>query len=461
MNLKKLENENIEQYIWRLGTAKDQGLIDESWADLATIINKEAGDGVNTYSESTYSKPYRQAKRFYDAGVFTDVEGKQPIPAVQIEDSPAQTTINKDGTYTSDKLLRMDESQAKDPSYILAAHGFDPERWSLVSARNSIKNTTRAGEVLTLYASSITAKPIKSGEAPLEKMGEFFDRLDRRYSLPDVKENYAYREGDKMLLIDIADLHMNLQASVFTTGNEYNCDIAERLFFYVIEDVITRTRHYDFDEIVFTVGGDMLNTNDLRNTTAKGTPQDSDVHYYDAYERMCAMTVKAIDVLRRLARVSVIYVPGNHDELAGFKLAKYIDAWFRNDDGVTVDYAPLARKYKLFGTTLMCFTHDGDVKKLPQIVANEAREYWAKAETVEVFLQHLHTEQVLVEDNNMRIQRLPTISAKSKWSADKGYCSKRQCKTFVFDKEEGLTDVLYTPIRKETVKEDMAYAVGK
>lgn len=453
MNLKKLENENIEQYIWRLGTAKDQGLISESWADLATIINKETNDGVNNYGESTYSKPYRQAKRFYDAGVFTDAPVKSTDKEEPSMDCPTQTIINKDGTYTSDKLLRMDEAQAKDPAYILAAHGFDPERWSLVSARNSIKNTTRAGEVLTLYASNITAKPLKTSEASLERMEEFFNRLDRKYSLPDIKENYAYREGDKLLLIDIADLHMNLQASVFTTGNEYNCDIAERLFFYVIEDVITRTRGYDFDEIVFVVGGDMLNTNDLRNTTAKGTPQDNDVHYYDAYERMCDMTIKAIDVLRKLARVSVIYIPGNHDELAGFKLAKYIDAWFRNDDGVNVDYAPLARKYKLFGPTLMCFTHDGDIKKLPQIVANEAREYWAKTETVEVFLQHLHTEQVLVEDNNMRIQRLPTISARSKWSSDKGYDSKRQCKSFVFDKEDGLTDVLYTPIHKETIKE--------
>ena len=86
---------------------------------------------------------------------------------------------------------------------------------------------------------------------------------------------------------------------------------------------------------------------------------------------------------------------------------------------------------------------------MPAIIANEARGYWAQAETVEVFLQHMHTEQVLMEDNNIRIQRLPTISGRSKWSSDNGYCSKRQCKSFIFDKEDGLTDVLYTPIRKE------------
>lgn len=361
----------------------------------------------------------------------------------------AETTINKDGTFSSNKLLVMNEAESKDPEFILKAHGFDPSAWAIVSARNNIRQAISKNEgVVTLYASFITVKPIAESELPLSKVAEFFDKLDRNYSLPVLSENYTYLEGSKMLLIDIADLHMNLQASVFTTGNEYNCDIAEKLFFYVIEDILTRTQHYNFEEIVFCVGGDMLNGDNLSGSTTKGTPQTSDVHYYDAYERLCAMTIKAIDLLKEKCKVNVIYVMGNHDELTGFKLAKYIDAWFRNDDRVSVDYQPMARKYKLYGKTLFCFAHDGKVQKLPAIIADEARQYWSQAETVEVFLQHLHTEQVLSEDNNIRIQRLPTISGRSKWSADKGYSSKRQCKSFVFDVEDGLTDVLYTPIRK-------------
>ena len=452
MNLRRLENENIEQYIWRLGTAKDTGIIDKSWDELADIINKEIGNENMPYTSSAYRKPYQQAKKFFDAGVFNS---KEPLQSVQpsIEDIKSeyktQTTINKDGSFSSDKLVEMNEQQSKDPDYILKAHGFDPDEWLLVSARNNIRNISKSDNTITLYASYITAKPIKDKEISLKKIGEFFDNLDRNYSLPSINENYTYLNGDKLLLIDIADLHMNLQASVFTTGNEYNCDIAEKLFFYVIEDILTRTEHYDFNEIVFTIGGDMLNTNDLRGTTVKGTPQDNDVHYYDAYERICAMTIKAIDILKNICKVNVIYITGNHDELAGFKLAKYVDAWFRNDDRVCVDYQPVARKYKLYGNTLLCFSHDGDVRKLPAIIANEARAYWSQAETVEVFLQHMHTEQVLMEDNNIRIQRLPTISGRSKWSSDNGYCSKRQCKSFIFDKENGLTDVLYTPIRKE------------
>ena len=70
MNLHKLENENLEQYIWRLGTAKDDGSIDMNWDELAEFINKEIGNEDMPYTSSAFRKPYQQAKRFYDAGVF-------------------------------------------------------------------------------------------------------------------------------------------------------------------------------------------------------------------------------------------------------------------------------------------------------------------------------------------------------------------------------------------------------
>ena len=249
------------------------------------------------------------------------------------------------------------------------------------------------------------------------------------------------------MLIDIADLHLNLQATMFSTGNEYNCEIAEKLFFYVIEDILSRVEKYNFNKIIFCIGGDMLNGDSISGSTTKGTPQDSDLLYFDATEKLYAMTIKAIDILKQKAPVDVIYISGNHDQLSSYKLAKFIEAWYRNDKNVIVDYSPLPRKYIKFGRTLFAFAHDGNIKTLPRLIADEAREYWSDIDTTEVFLQHLHTEQVLTEEYNMRIQRLPTISAKSDWTVNKGFGSKRQCKTFIFDIEDGLTDVLYTPIK--------------
>ena len=438
-----LTPEEYEQCI-NLIIDKKNGAIDIDWQEV-----------INRFHLSISVDSLRKACATVFGGAFVaeyfrdkTISDKDNISSM-IESS-IETSINKDGSYSSKRLMLMNDEQSKDSNFILNAHGFDPACWKIVSLRNNIRQViSKQDGIVTLYASFLTVRPIDEKEISLKRIEEFFNKLDRNYSLPKIKTNKNYLKGDKLLLLDIADLHMNLQASMFTTGNEYNCDIAEKLFFKVIEDILSRTSLYQFDEIIFCIGGDMLNGDNLSGSTTKGTPQVSDLHYYDAYERLCAMTIKAIDILKNICKVSVVYVMGNHDEVTGYKLAKYVDAWFRNENMVTVDYQPIARKYRLFGKTLLCFAHDGKVNKLPSIVSNEAREYWSQAETVEVFLQHLHTEQVLFEDNNIRIQRLPTISAKSKWSSDKGYGSKRQCKSFIYDKENGLTDVLYTPIREK------------
>ena len=429
---------------------------------LIDICNKCLGENDMDWSEivSKYHLPFtsdciRKASSAKPYGhVFVSEYFKQKSGAsglATIADAQmmygTESTINKDGTYGSSKLIQISEDGIKDKTVLLKAHGFNPNVWELVSAKNSIWNAlSKTNGVKELYSSKITVKP-RQFKITLDDINEWFEKLDRRYSLPEIKTNMDYLDGNKLLLIDLADLHLNLQASMFVTGNEYNCDIAEHLFWHVITDVLSRTERYTFNKIVFTIGGDMLNSDNLSGTTTKGTPQDNELHLFEAYERLCALTIKAIELLSRKAPVSVIYIPGNHDNVTSFQVANYINAWYRNDKNVTVDTSPLPRKYIKWGKTLFVFAHDGNLKTLPKTIADEARKYWSDIDTTEVFLQHLHSEQVLSEDNNMRIQRLPTISAKSKWTVDSGFGSKRQAKSFIFDLDDGMTDVLYTPIK--------------
>ena len=73
MIFNRLENENEEHFLWRIGQAKDNGTIDITWFDIADIMNKEFRSDVSEYlSEAAYRKPYQQAKKFYEAGTFND-----------------------------------------------------------------------------------------------------------------------------------------------------------------------------------------------------------------------------------------------------------------------------------------------------------------------------------------------------------------------------------------------------
>lgn len=67
INLQKASDESQLEYIWRLCSAKDNGVLELTWVELADILNKELIDDESEYlGESAYRKKYQQAKAFYD-----------------------------------------------------------------------------------------------------------------------------------------------------------------------------------------------------------------------------------------------------------------------------------------------------------------------------------------------------------------------------------------------------------
>ena len=65
--LKKLPSENEDQYIWKVGQAKDSGLLDSTWEELAPRLNTELGiDETEWRGSSAFRKAYRWMQRAYD-----------------------------------------------------------------------------------------------------------------------------------------------------------------------------------------------------------------------------------------------------------------------------------------------------------------------------------------------------------------------------------------------------------
>ena len=97
-DLHRLDNENEEQFIFRLGQAKDSGNLDMSWDEIANIINKEFRTDESEYrSEAAYRKPYQQAKRYFEANVFKTYKD---------EDSYfKELQIQKDAVYKEKRKL--------------------------------------------------------------------------------------------------------------------------------------------------------------------------------------------------------------------------------------------------------------------------------------------------------------------------------------------------------------------
>ena len=86
MDLKKFNDENDEQFIWRICNAKDSGLLDMDWNEVADLLNRELkSDDTEYMNESAYRKPFQQAKRFYDANVFKDLTSDKYAEVIKEE----------------------------------------------------------------------------------------------------------------------------------------------------------------------------------------------------------------------------------------------------------------------------------------------------------------------------------------------------------------------------------------
>lgn len=65
--LKRLPSENEAQYIFRIGQAKDNGLITDTWEELSPILNSELGyEEEDWKGESAWRKRYRNYLEAYD-----------------------------------------------------------------------------------------------------------------------------------------------------------------------------------------------------------------------------------------------------------------------------------------------------------------------------------------------------------------------------------------------------------
>lgn len=74
--LRKLESETEEQYLWKIGQLIDSGKI-ESWSSINNIVNEQLGIEEDKWrDESSFRKRYQAAKKFYD-GCFSKMESEE------------------------------------------------------------------------------------------------------------------------------------------------------------------------------------------------------------------------------------------------------------------------------------------------------------------------------------------------------------------------------------------------
>lgn len=430
------------------------------WAEVARIIQREYCPNDDLLRVTDRVRGY--LRRYYAHGCT-----KTPvIPHETSENSESRseqgykdsTEYKSDGSIVSDRIIEICESEDKNPQSILLAHGFDPAKWEIVSCRNNLwHGPTRGGGKTILYQSRLTVRPIVKGVS-IKTLTEAFQELNRTKPLPVPK--YQKSDGRPcMAEVNIADLHFGKLCWHGNTGENYDHKIAKTNFESIVERICCEIKGKNLDYILFVWSNDYFNSDNEENATTAGTPQDTDIRYEKMVKTGIKMLCWAVERFAQIAPVKTFRTPSNHDTVLSLGAILVIEAYFKDDQRVTVEDIATPRYYIAYGNSLIGHGH-GDkegkestskdkASRLASCMPNEARELWGRTIYHEMHVAHLHSEQMIQEINGVIVRRIASPTASDTWHVNSGYVgSTRKAQTFIYDKEDGNIQTINTPMRQ-------------
>ena len=264
-------------------------------------------------------------------------------------------------------------------------------------------------------------------------------------SVKDLKPNHIQiirNESDNekhCLLIDPADIHINKLCSAFETNEEYNSQIAVKRVKDGVSGIIKKASGFDIDKIILIVGNDVLNTDNAKNQTTKGTQQDTHLKWFDAFLMAKQLYIDIIQTLLAIADLEVVYNVSNHDEMSGFFLMDSLYSWYNEHPNINFNRSPSHRKYTTYGKNLIGTTHGDGAKQndLPLLMCHEASQHWHECKHRYWFTHHVH-HKTSKDIMSVQIESLRSPSPADSWHHKSGYQhSPLAIEGFIFHKELG------------------------
>lgn len=249
------------------------------------------------------------------------------------------------------------------------------------------------------------------------------------------------RVSGNVLEINLPDIHFGKLAWSVETGYEnYDTKITEHMVFRAVDALLDRVSGYRFDQILFVVGNDLFNSDDIENRTTKGTIVTTDGRYHKTFYKVRRTITAIIERLRHIAPVKVIMVSGNHDNLSVWHLGDSLECYFAKYPDVEIENTPRARKYYQHGKVMLMFTHGDKGKRqdYPLLMATEQPKMFGETRYRETHCGHTH-ETKLNEQHGVRVRVLPALCPPDDWHAENAFVgNQRNAEAYVWNENEGL-----------------------
>ena len=251
---------------------------------------------------------------------------------------------------------------------------------------------------------------------------------------------WDYRENE---MKDPVALEVSLPDFHYGRLSDKSLKKSEDDFAWCLQELVEKAQGLQIEKIILPIGNDGMNSEGMRKSTTRGTPQHDIVGWQESFVGYWELIVNAVKYLNNIAPVELVVVQGNHDYERMFYAGEVLNAWFKEDENVSVDNNGDPRKYCEYGVNMLMFTH-GDKEKpadMPLIMATEQPEMFARTEFREVHCGHFHKEMVN-EYRGIKVRFLPSICSQDEWHKIMGYQNLRCAQAHIWNKKRGYEGYL-------------------
>lgn len=399
-NLKKMAHENESQYIWRIGQAKDAGLINYTWGDLSPILNAELDiDETEWRGESAWRKKYRVMQQAYD-----DVFSKQQF---------GENHVNE---------LQQQKRELDKARYKLQAVNLESNRL--------LKQESR----FELFYENV--RDVISTLSPPE---------------PIVVESNKYHSKNKEYMLTIADVHAGAKFEI--NGNRYSLDECEKRFEKLLQQVVEYIIENNIRKISVVELSD----------TIQGILRVSDVKLNETTVMVAVVTIARIianflNELSAYCEVNYYHTPhSNHSQMRPigtkaselatedleYVISHYIKDILAHNQRVNVHLNDFQDEIwvNIFDYNIIAL-HGHTVKNIKTALKDLSAKHNKLIDYV--VMGHFHNGQSVAGNErdgyDTEVLVCPSFQGTDPYAFNKlGYSSKAACKMFIFDEQHGCT----------------------
>lgn len=341
----------------------------------------------------------------------------KPVKETKIKDVAHGTEIvlNKDGSQSSSTTLQMTSEQAKDPDFVLRAHGFEPSEWDIISARNNFwQQNSQENGLIDLYQSKITVKPKSDDELTPQDIANLFKADIKPYTIKQVARN------THNLVVPLPDLHFGITTMLDVKGH------LDRLL-----ELINK----GYQTIVIEQLGDLFHSSQMWSSqTLKSTLLD-EVNMVQAVEDAKQFfDVLVTAALKNSTTLHIKQMAGNHSGNMEYMFMEYLKAKY--PQVVIKNNIQFRDAYLLDNVGIMLAHGDLAPKNLPMLFANEFGGAWSLAHSREIHKGHFHKEKT-VDEGGVISRQLGTVKPNDNCEIMNGWTlSKKELYALEYDSDK-------------------------